>query len=128
MMKLLTSFVCCVSVWTFAAAGLAAEHTKDTLKTVKSNVKDGKAVIVDVREKGEWDAGHLKGAKLLPLSEIRKNPQSDKVTKTLPKKKIIYVHCKSGGRCLVASELLKKGGYDLRPLQAGYRQLVEAGF
>lgn len=111
-----------------ASNAFPAEHTKDSLKKVKSNVKDGKAVIVDVREQREWDAGHLKQAKLLPLSLIRKDPQSKEVTKTLPKKKIIYVHCKAGGRCLVAAELLKDGGYDLRPLEAGYADLIEAGF
>jgi rhodanese-related sulfurtransferase len=46
----------------------------------------------------------------------------------LPKEKVIYCHCRSGGRCLTAAEILKKLGYDVRPLKPGYRDLVEAGF
>ncbi len=45
-------------------------HTKDSLALVNENVKAGKAVIVDVREQDEWDAGHLKGAVLLPQSKL----------------------------------------------------------
>ena len=31
----------------------AADHTKDTLDTVKKNIAEGKAVLLDVREKSE---------------------------------------------------------------------------
>ena len=45
------------------SASRAAEHTKDTPQEVKKAVADGKAVLLDVREKDEWDAGHIKGAR-----------------------------------------------------------------
>ncbi|HVX60183.1 MAG TPA: rhodanese-like domain-containing protein, partial [Pirellulales bacterium] len=40
----------------------AAEHAKDPLETVKKNVSQKKAVLVDVREEGEWESGHIDGA------------------------------------------------------------------
>ena len=46
----------------------------------------------------------------------------------MSKDKVIYLHCKAGARCLVAADLLKKYGYDVRPLKAGYDDLVKAGF
>ena len=49
----------------------AADHTKDTTDVVKKAVADDKAVLLDVREKSEWDDGHLEDAKLLPLSVLR---------------------------------------------------------
>ena len=49
---------------------VAPEHTKDSLETVKKNQEAKKAILVDVREKKEWDDGHLRDAVLLPLSEI----------------------------------------------------------
>ena len=47
----------------------AQEHTKDSLDTVKKALAAKKAVLLDVREKSEWDAGHLKDARLLPLKD-----------------------------------------------------------
>src|SRR6266699_2176225 len=75
-------------------------HTKDSLETVKENLQAGKAVIVDVREQSEWDAGHLKGAMLIPQSKLKTESQLPELLKGLPKDKIIYTHCKAGGRAL----------------------------
>jgi phage shock protein E len=106
----------------------AAEHTKDSLDTVKKRVEEKKAVLVDVREQSEWDRGHIKGAVLLPLSRLRSGTDPKQVATTLPKGKVVYCHCASGRRCLVAADALKKLGYDARPLKEGYGDLVKAGF
>ncbi|HEX3132441.1 MAG TPA: rhodanese-like domain-containing protein, partial [Planctomycetota bacterium] len=94
---------------------LAAEemkHTTDTIDQVKTAVSSGTAVLVDVREQDEWDKGHLKVASLLPLSLLKK--EGAEIPATLPKDKPIYLHCKAGGRCLKAAEILKAKGYDVR--------------
>lgn len=106
----------------------AAETTKDTLPTVKKNVEDKKAVLVDVREKSEWDAGHIDGAIFLPLSELKNGVDKEKLAGKLPKEKIVYTHCVVGKRCLAAAEVLEKLGYDVRPLKPGYKELLDAGF
>ena len=110
------------------AMGQDLTHTKDSLDAVKQNVKSGKAVIVDVREQGEWDAGHLKGAILAPLSKLKNESQATELLKLLPKDKVIYTHCKAGGRSLTCGDILKAHGYDVRPLKPGYDDLVKAGF
>lgn len=109
-------------------AAFAIDHTKDSLETVRKNVDQEKAVIVDVREEIEWNAGHLDGATLLPLSQLRKNLDADAVKKKLPKNRIIYTHCKVGARALTSAIILEKLGYDVRPLKPGYDELIEAGF
>jgi phage shock protein E len=106
----------------------ATTHTKDSLDTVKQNVKSGKALIVDVREQSEWNEGHLKSAVLLPQSRLRNEQQAADLLKALPKDKIIYTHCRAGGRALTCGDILKKHGYDVRPLKAGFEDLVSAGF
>jgi rhodanese-related sulfurtransferase len=115
-----------------AAVAIAAEHTKDSLDKVKENLAKKKALIIDVREQGEWDEGHLSGAKLVPLSKLRTGRSSKEFTEQLakdaPKDKIIYCHCRAGVRALTAGDILKELGYDVRPLQQGYEQLIEAGF
>ena len=107
-------------------------HTTDTLETVKKNLKDEKALLIDVREEREWKAGHLEIAKFVPLSRLEANARNSKfageLAKELPKEKIIYCHCKSGGRVLAATPLLEKMGYHVRPLLPGYSALVKAGF
>jgi len=108
--------------------GRAAEHTKDSLETVKSRLKDKSAVLVDVREQKEWDEGHLQDASLIPLSKLKVEKEAEKVTKDLSKKKIVYCHCGAGVRALTAADILKKQGYDVRPLKAGYKDLLDAGF
>ena len=106
----------------------ATTHTKDSLDTIKDNVKSGKALIVDVREQNEWDAGHLKGAILAPMSKLRKEAEGKELLKLLPKDKIIYTHCKAGGRSLMCGDILKQHGYDVRPLKPGFEDLINAGF
>jgi rhodanese-related sulfurtransferase len=107
---------------------LGAEHTRDSLDTVKKAVADDKAVLIDVRESDEWNGGRLKDAKHLPLSEIRAGVPADRLKKVAPPGKIVYLHCAAGGRCLKAADLLKSQGYDIRPLKDGYESLLKAGF
>jgi rhodanese-related sulfurtransferase len=105
------------------------QHTKDSLAEVKQSVDAGKAVLVDVREQSEWDAGHLEQAILKPLKKLGErggNPAD--VMKDVPKDKVVYCHCRAGGRALMAAGILKQLGYDVRPLKPGFAELLEAGF
>ncbi len=106
----------------------AAEHTKDSLETVKTNLDGKKAVLIDVREKEEWDSGHLAQATNVPLSRIQKGLTAEEWDKLVPKDAIVYLHCAAGARCLKASDLLPKTASELRPLKPGYRELLSAGF
>ena len=117
-----------VAACAVAGAAVAAEHTTDTLETVKTSVAAKKAVLVDVREEGEWKDGHLKDAKHLALSDLKKGVPAEQLKKTLPPGSVVYLHCASGKRCLAAADLLKKHGYDVRPLKAGYENLLKEGF
>jgi phage shock protein E len=126
--RLLLSVLFLIGMCCMATSGLTAEHTKDSLETVKKAVADNKAVLLDVREKAEWDQGHLRDAKFLALSALRRGVKAEELARLLPKDKVIYCHCASGRRCLQAADILKKSGYDVRPLKAGYDELVESGF
>src|SRR5258707_13683430 len=88
-------------------AGQAATHTKDSLGTVKERLKDKSAVLVDVREQGEWDRGHLKEAQLIPLSQLKKEGDPEKLTRNLSKNKIPYCHCGAGVRAHTAHDSLQ---------------------
>ncbi len=129
MRHVLVLTIAAARVFVFGWTGVeAADHTKDSLKVVKQRIADDKAVLVDVRELNEWNAGHIEGAIFAPLSKLADSKEAPEVKKTLPKDKILYFHCKSGGRCRIAADLLKKEGLDIRPLKPGYKELIEAGF
>lgn len=114
-----------------SAANLVAQeivHTKDSLATIRENISAKKAVLVDVREIDEWEAGHLTGAIHLAMSELADDAKLKELTKKLDKDKIIYTYCKSGGRSAIAGGWLKKQGFDVRPLKAGFQELTGQGF
>jgi rhodanese-related sulfurtransferase len=106
----------------------AAELTNDPLPTVQENIATHKAVLVDVREPGEWKRGHVEGAISLPLSSLKKGVDTKTLEQELPKDEIVYTHCVMGVRALTAANILEKLGYNVRPLKVGYKDLVTAGF
>lgn len=120
----MTALIVCLMASSLA---LAAEHTKDTLETVKKSTEAKDAVLVDVRELDEWKAGHVTGATFLPLSALEDASQ-EAIEKKLPKGKVIYTYCRAGIRSVAAAEILEKLGYDVRPLKPGFEDLIKAGF
>lgn len=66
-------------------------------------VKDG--IIIDVREKSEWDAGHIKTAINIPMSEFRQRINE------VPKDKDVFIHCRSGQRSYNICLYLQSQGY-----------------
>lgn len=105
----------------------ASELTKEPLSKVKENVEAEKGVLVDVREKKEWDAGHVEGAVFLPLSAVEDGLSKEELKK-LPKDKVLYVHCVVGKRAVTAGNAFEKHGFKVRPIKPGYKELVAAGF
>lgn len=128
-MKVQKLFVPVLSVFLgFFSNANGADHTTDSLETVRKAIAEKKAVLLDVREKDEWDGGHLKDAVNLPLSAIKKGITADDLAKIAPKDQVVYLHCRAGSRSVSAAKQLKKTGRDLRPLGPGYDDLLEAGF
>jgi rhodanese-related sulfurtransferase len=121
----LAAFIAMTMLTSFA---VGAENTKDSLETVKKNVTEEKAALVDVREKSEWDAGHIEDSIFLPLSALKKGASKEQLAKTLPKDRILYTFCVVGKRAITAGTMLEKHGYEVRALRPGYKELVRAGF
>lgn len=111
----------------FASLATAAEFSTETLAEIKAKIEQKQAVLVDVREKAEWDDGHVDGAILLPISVLRKG-LSEEGGQALPKDKILYLHCAVGMRAMSAAKILEKQGYTVRPLKPGLDDFVSAGF
>lgn len=125
---LVRTFIFLIATLLLAGSVQAADYTKDSLDDVKAGLKAGKAQLIDVREVEEWNEGHLEVAELYQLSDINDQPSKEELKKRFGDKKIVYLHCRSGGRCLLAAEVLKDKGYDIRPLKQGYSTLLKNGF
>ena len=80
------------------------------------------AMLLDVREVGEYEAGHVEGATNLPLSQLR-----DRMAE-LPKDRKIAVYCQVGQRAYYATRALRLNGYDAHNLTGGFKtyQAVQA--
>jgi rhodanese-related sulfurtransferase len=75
-------------------------------------VQEGSAVLVDVREPGEWGSGVAQTAALLPLSDLRgKRERWGSFLKANSGKRIM-LYCQSGMRSGMAASILKAEGFD----------------
>jgi sulfur-carrier protein adenylyltransferase/sulfurtransferase len=89
------------------APGSAASPDEVTVQDMKKALDNPKLGIkvVDVREPDEYKITRVKGALLLPLSELPK-----RFTELDPNQRY-YLHCKSGGRSMKALKFLREQGF-----------------
>ncbi|NFI96115.1 pyridine nucleotide-disulfide oxidoreductase [Clostridium botulinum] len=66
---------------------------------------ENNAVIIDVREREEYENGHIKNSKNIPLSELRERVNE------IPKDAPVYLHCRTGQRSYNATLALQNLGY-----------------
>lgn len=72
------------------------------------------ALVIDVRETNEYDAGHIPGAMNKPLSEI----SAGNLEGLDPNQEYVVV-CQSGNRSQQASDLLAEEGYEVINVKQG---------
>jgi rhodanese-related sulfurtransferase len=82
---------------------------------------DAGAVVIDVREEGEYAEGHVPGAVNVPIRTLAQN--LDKIPADQP----VLVYCASGHRAGMALSSLQALGYDnVRSFPGGWRAWSEA--
>jgi rhodanese-related sulfurtransferase len=83
---------------------------------------DQKLEVIDVRKAAEFDAGHVKGAHLLPLNDLR----DPLMMAQMDEDKNLYVHCAGGYRSAIACSLMKREGFhNLRNVLGGWSEMVK---
>ena len=83
-------------------------YTQISQQEAKKMMDGGDVVVLDVRERHEYDAGHIAGARLLPVGSI--DEASAKAVIPL-KDSVVLVYCRSGNRSKTASQALAELGY-----------------
>lgn len=90
--------------------------------TTVTDVADD-AVVIDVRENNEWQAGHAPGAVHIPLGELPSRLADLPDTDAGP----VAVTCRSGGRSSRAVAWLTGQGFDVTNLDGGMKAWHAAG-
>jgi rhodanese-related sulfurtransferase len=94
-------------------------YQKRIVKTVKEEeFRAGyrKAQLIDVREPNEFEAGHILGARNIPMSQMKMRMKE--IRSDMP----VYLYCQSGMRSARAAQFLNRKGYkDLTQLHGGFK-------
>jgi NADPH-dependent 2,4-dienoyl-CoA reductase/sulfur reductase-like enzyme/rhodanese-related sulfurtransferase len=78
-------------------------------------------LVLDVRNPGEWDRGHIEGALLVPQPEVASSIEAIRVAAA---GRPIVVHCASGFRSYLASRTLAGAGIDSANVSGGFTTLA----
>jgi rhodanese-related sulfurtransferase len=79
------------------------------------------AVLLDVREPREWQAGHAPKARHIPLGQLARRAGE------LPDGRAVVTVCRSGARSARAAALLARGGRQVSNLRGGMYAWARAG-
>lgn len=83
---------------------------------------DEKLEVIDVRKATEFDAGHVVGARNIPL-DLLTDPLH---IATLEDESNLYIHCAGGYRSVIAASLIKRHGiHNLRNVLGGYAKIKQ---
>ncbi|MQY05219.1 rhodanese-like domain-containing protein [Actinomadura macrotermitis] len=85
-----------------------------------AEVPDG-GYLLDVREQGEWDAGHAPEAVHIPMYDL--NERAGEV----PRDQEVYVICRSGVRSAQVAAALNQAGWTAKNVDGGMKRWAEAG-
>lgn len=79
------------------------------------------AAVIDVRQPEEYDAGHVPGARLIPLSEVPGRLGE------VPVDGEVLVICQTGARSARATDFFRRQGIDARNVAGGTKAWIESG-
>ena len=101
--------------------GLFAKPYEQISALQARSLMDTGAILIDVREPQEWQAGHAQGARHIPLAQL------DQRQRELPLGRVVITVCRSGARSAHAASLLAEQGREVSNLRGGMRAWVAGG-
>lgn len=93
-------------LWSLFGNRLRGVNEVDTAAALQL-INHKNALVLDVREQSEYDAGHVLNSRLIPLGKLKQRTGELEKHKDKP----IVVVCRSGSRSATACALLGKQGF-----------------
>ncbi|HMR66020.1 MAG TPA: rhodanese-like domain-containing protein, partial [Anaerolineae bacterium] len=105
-------------------AKLRREVKEITVHQLAEQLERGEVTLVDIREQGEWDQGHIKGAAFIPRGYLELQIETRAPDRTKP----VAVICAGGVRSLLGARDLETMGYqDVVSVAGGFNGWKKAG-
>jgi hydroxyacylglutathione hydrolase len=93
-----------------------------SLAEVAEALEQRDAVVIDVRGEAEWAAGHLPGARHIPLGHL-----AGRIAE-IPRERRVLVHCQGAARSATAASLLQASGHErVATVPAGFSGWTREG-
>ena len=92
-----------------------------TPERARELLESGEAVVVDVREPYEREAGHIEGSRHIELERLASQAE------TLPRDRPIVFQCRLGARSLMAAQAFRRAGYDAWSMAGGIQAWADEG-
>ncbi len=90
-----------------------------TARQAREMLDRGAAVLIDVRNRDEWDRAKIEGAVLIPLGELESRLDEIAALSGARGGAPIVAHCHLGGRSMKAALFLRQRGFDDAKSMAG---------
>jgi rhodanese-related sulfurtransferase len=87
-----------------------------TPEQTQEALAEGAAILVDVREQYEWDAGRIEGSRHIELERLAS--KSDE----LPRDTTIIFSCRLGARSAMAAQAFRGAGFDAWSMAGGVQR------
>lgn len=101
-----------------------------TVDQVAAELKQGDALIVDLREPNEHEQGVIRGSVSAPrgMLEFYADPSNPYHRAEFDPNRRVILHCASGGRSALAADTLRQMGYtNVAHLDGGFKAWQAAG-
>jgi rhodanese-related sulfurtransferase len=92
-----------------------------TTEQAAEALAEGSAQVIDVREQHEWDAGHIEGARHIPLGSLQ--GEAGSIDRDAP----VLFQCKTGGRSTMAAQAFRAAGFRAFNVDGGIEKWVGEG-
>jgi rhodanese-related sulfurtransferase len=100
---------------------LVSDEIEVTPQRTRELLDSGEAVVVDVREGYEREAGHIEGSRHIELERLASQAA------TLPRDQPIVFHCRLGSRSAMAAQAFRVSGYDAWSMAGGLQRWQDEG-
>ncbi|MEA2253056.1 MAG: hypothetical protein QOG70_3298 [Solirubrobacteraceae bacterium] len=82
---------------------------------------EGSALVVDVREPYEREAGRIAGTRHIELTELAASAE------TIDRDRTVIFYCRAGSRSLMAAQAFQRAGFDARSMEGGLERWAGEG-